>query len=160
MQDGIILRGHRVIIPTSMRREIKEKVHAGHLGINSCIRRAKDMVYWPGVSKEIRQFVESCDTCASMPDKQSLEPLVMHEMPSRAWEKVATDIFTIDARNYLITVDYFSNFFEIDYLLDTTSETVIAKLKHHFAHHGIPDKVVSDGGPQYTSQSFRNFSRK
>ena len=160
VQDGIILRGHRVIIPTSMRREIKEKVHAGHLGINSCIRRAKDMVYWPGVSKEIRQFVESCDTCASMPDKQSLEPLIMHEIPSRAWEKVATDIFTIDARNYLITVDYFSNFFEIDYLLDTTSETVIAKLKHHFARHGIPDKVVSDGGPQYTSQSFRNFSRK
>ena len=118
------------------------------------------MVYWPGVSKEIRQFVESCNTCASMPDKQSLEPLVMHEMPSRAWEKVATDIFTIDARNYLITVDYFSNFFEIDYLLDTTSETVIAKLKHHFARHGIPDKVVSDGGPQYTSQSFRNFRQK
>ena len=41
-----------------------------------------------------------------------------------------------------------------------TSEAVIAKLKHHFARHGIPDKVVSDGGPQYTSQSFKNFSRK
>ena len=97
-----------------MRREIKEKVHVGHLGINSCIRREKDMAYLPGVSTEIRQFVESCDTCASMPDKQSLEPLIMHEIPSRAWEKAATDIFTIDARNYLITVDYFSNFFEID----------------------------------------------
>ena len=97
VQDGIILRGHRIIIPTSMHREIKEKVHAGHLGINSCIRRAKDMVYWPGVSKEIRQFIESCNTCASMPDKQSLEPLIMHEIPSRAWEKVATVIFTIDA---------------------------------------------------------------
>ena len=58
VQDGIILRGHRVIIPTSMRREIKEKVHAGHLGINSCIRRAKDMVYWPDVSNKIRQFIE------------------------------------------------------------------------------------------------------
>ena len=118
------------------------------------------MVYWRGVSKEIRQFVESCDTCASMPDKQSLKPLVMHEMPSRAWEKVATDIFTIDTRNYLITVHYFSNFFEIDYLLDTTSETVIAKLKHHFARHGIPDKVVSDGGPQLHISEFQKLQQK
>ena len=145
VQDGIVLRGHRVIILTSMRREIKEKLHAGHLGINSCIRRAKDTIYWPGISKEIRQFVESCDTCASMADKQAPEPLIVHDMPSRTWEKIATDIFTIEGRNYLLTVDYFNNFFEIDFLENTTSETVISKLKHHFARHGIPDKVVSDG---------------
>ena len=158
--DGLVLRGPRVVIPASMRKEMKERVHCGHVGINSSIRKAKDLIFWPGMSKEIRQFVESCSVCVSMPDQQPKEPLIVHEIPSRPWEKVATDLFTVNNKNYLITVDYFSNFFEIDYLPDTTSDTVIKKLKQHFARHGTPVTVISDGGPQYTSEIFKTFSEK
>jgi len=142
-----------------MRNDIKQRVHAGHLGINSCLRRARDIVFWPGMSGELRQFVESCHICATYSDRQPAEPLSMHEVSSRPWEKVGTDLFTFRDRNYLITVDYFSKFFELDYLPDTSSETVIIKLKHHFARYGIPDVVVSDGGPQYSSNSFSQFSK-
>ena len=45
VQDGIVLRGERVVIPTSMRHEMKMKVHAGHTGINSCLRRARELIY-------------------------------------------------------------------------------------------------------------------
>ena len=159
VQDGIILRGDRVIIPHKMRQEMKEKVHAGHSGINSCLRRARELVFWPRMSAEIRHFIESCDVCTSYSAKQPAETLRMHEVPDRPWEKVGTDIFTIQGRNYLITVDYFSHFFELDYLPETTAETVVTKLKHHFARHGIPDTVVSDNGPQFSSQQFRLFSR-
>ncbi|KAK3539520.1 hypothetical protein QTP70_009498 [Hemibagrus guttatus] len=55
-------------------------------------------------------------------------------------------------------VDYFSNFWEIDRLPDTSSSTVIHKLKAHFARHGIPYTVISDNGPQYSSQEFKQFS--
>lgn len=158
VQDGLVLRGLRIVIPISTRKEMKDKAHSGHVGINACIRRAKDLIYWPGMSKEIRQYVECCDICSSMPDKQAKEPLIVHETPSRPWEKVATDIFTVHNRNYLLTADYFSNFFEIDYLPDMTSGTVIAKLKHHFARYGCPVTVVSDDGTQYTSDIFKSFS--
>ena len=127
-----------------MRREMKQKVHAGCTGINSCLRRAREFIYWPGISAEIRQYVESCDTCSSYSIMQSKEPLFMHEVPSRPWEKIGTDIFTLNGRHYLITVDYYSQFFEIDYLTETSSEALITKLKHHFARHGIPDIVISD----------------
>lgn len=60
----------------------------------------------------------------------------------------------------MVTVDYFSNFWEVDYLPDTKSTTVIHKLKAHFARQGIPDVLVSDNGPQYTSQKFKTFSQK
>lgn len=60
----------------------------------------------------------------------------------------------------MITVDYYSNFWEVDYLPDTKSNTVIRKLKAHFARQGIPDVLISDNGPQYTSQEFRQFSRR
>lgn len=158
VQDGIILRGERVVIPLSMRKDIKKKVHAGHGGINSCLRRARELVYWPRMSAEIRQYVESCSVCAEFSTKQAPEPLQVHEVPKRPWERVGTDLFAIEGRNYLITVDYFSQFFEIDFLSDTTSQAVITKLKNQFARHGIPDVLVSDGGPQYSSQSFKEFS--
>jgi hypothetical protein len=69
MTDGVIYRSDRVIIPTSLRAEMKKKIHAGHLGINSCLRRARDIIFWPGMSAEIRQHVEACDTCATYCDK-------------------------------------------------------------------------------------------
>ena len=99
-QDGIILRGDRIVIPTSMRKEVKQKAHAGHMGINACIRRARDLVFWPGMSKEIRQLVESCETCARHANKQQPETLHMHPVPDRPWAKVGTDLFTISGRDY------------------------------------------------------------
>ena len=57
-------------------------------------------------------------------------------------------------------MDYYSNFFEIDFLKETLSEDVITKLKHHFARHGVPDTVISDGGPQYSSHKFKMSSEK
>jgi transposase InsO family protein len=56
-------------------------------------------------------------------------------------------------------VDYYSSFFKIDRLYDTSSKTVISKLKQHFARWGIPETVISDNGPQYSSEQFKNFSR-
>ena len=160
VQDGIILRGERIVIPASLRREMKEKIHAGHAGINSCLRRARDLIYWPGISAEIRQYVESCNTCASYSSIQSKEPLHLHDTPSRPWEKIGTDIFTISGRNYLVTVDYYSQFFEIDFLQELNSESVITKLKHHFCRYGIPNTVISDNGPQYSSLCFHNFAKE
>ena len=160
IQDGIILRGKRVIIPAAMRPDIKVKLHAGHMGINSCLRRARELVFWPGMSSEIRQYIESCDTCVTHSDKQAAEPLFVHEVPGRPWQKIGTDLLSFEGRNYLITVDYYNNFFEIDFLKETLSEDVSTKLKHHFARHGVLDTVISDGGAQYTSHKFKMFNEK
>ena len=160
VQDGIVLRGDRIVIPKSLRQEMKNRVHSGHLGINSCLRRAKGLMFWPGMSSDIRQYVESCKTCAAYGRKQSPEPLQQHDVSTRPWQKVGTDIFTLQDHNYLVTVDYFSKFFKVDFLPDTLSETVVTKLKHQFARHGIPDVLISDGGPQYTSSKFEAFANK
>ena len=46
----------------------------------------------------------------------------------------------------MVTVDYFSNFSEVDYLTKTTSGSIIRALKQHFARHGIPNLVITDNG--------------
>ena len=60
----------------------------------------------------------------------------------------------------MVTVDYFSGFFEIDRLYDLKVSTVIRKLKTHMARHGIPDEVLADSGSQYTSRKFKNFAKE
>ena len=158
IQDGVLYRGDRVIIPDSLRREMKTKVHAGHLGINACLRRARDMIFWPGMSAEIRHHVETCGTCATYCDKQPTAPLVMQEVPTLPWQKISTALFTWEGKEHLVTVDHNSGFFEVDILPNISSETVIAAMKPHFARHGIPEGVTSDNGAQYTSASFKKFS--
>jgi len=58
----------------------------------------------------------------------------------------------------VIVVDYYFDYINVDHLKDTRSKTVINKLKHQFARHGIPDTLVSDNGPQYSSDEFKTFT--
>ena len=61
---------------------------------------------------------------------------------------MGVDIFELNGKEYLTTVDYYSNFWEIDKLpTDAKATTVIAKLKGHLARYGIPDQVATDNGP-------------
>jgi len=53
IQDGIVLSGDRVFIPASLHNDMKQRVHAGHMGINSCLRCARELIYWPGMSRDI-----------------------------------------------------------------------------------------------------------
>ena len=57
VQDGILYRGSRVIIPQNMRALMLQKVHSSHQGVNACIRRARDVLFWPGLKGEIGNMV-------------------------------------------------------------------------------------------------------
>jgi transposase InsO family protein len=83
----------------------------------------------------------------------------MQHVEGAPWQKIGTDLFEIQGRQYLVSIDYFSNFIEVDYLSTTTSSAVISILKKQFSRFGIPCIIVSDGGPQFSSQEFRNFAK-
>ncbi|XP_021364173.1 uncharacterized protein K02A2.6-like [Mizuhopecten yessoensis] len=160
VQDGIIFRGERAVIPRTLRADIMQKIHSSHVGVEGCLRRARETVYWPRMNFEVRDYIEQCGVCRSFDTKQQKETLISHDVPDRPWAKLGSDLFYFDQKNYLITVDYFSNYWEIDYLQDTTSKTVIRALRSQFARHGIPDILCSDNGPQFSSDEFRRFSKE
>ncbi len=76
-----------------------------------------------------------------------------HKIPTVPWQKVAQDLFSYNGRDYVVTVDFYSDFFELDQLQDTTVNTIVEVTKAHFARHGIAD-MVTDNGPQYCSEEF------
>ena len=81
------------------------------------------MFYWLRMKAEFKDFIIKCNICSSHKLAQPREPLIPHEIPSRPWQKIDADLFLLDQRHYLITVDYHSSFFEVD-KLDTTDFTM------------------------------------
>ena len=109
---------------------------------------------------EIKNYVSTCEACRKYEQGQRKETLTSHETPSRPWQFVAADLFELNGKSYPVTVDYVSDFFELDHLRSTSSVYVIKKLKGHFAKHGIPEQLVTDNGPQFVSRDFLKFSKE
>ena len=156
--NGLVLKGERIIVPLSMRKEMKQIIHSGHQGIEKCKARAREALYWPGMSAEIADIVSACSTCQEHRNYQQCEELLNHEVTREPWIKVGADLFTLKRKNYLLVVDYFSKFCEISLLADTSSPTIITHMKSIFASHGIPTLVVSDN--QLDTKEFKNFQKE
>ena len=153
----MLVKGEAIIIPSELRASIKKRLHSAHLGCESMKRRARGIVFWPGMAHDIKQLADSCETCQEMKPRNTQEPLKQHNEGDGPWQKIGLDFFEIAGKHYLIVVDYYSNFIEIDLLTSQTSTRTITLLKKHFARYGIPRVIVSDGGPQFTSQEFNSF---
>ena len=158
IEDGVVMKGPKAVIPQSLRREYIAILHRGHPGTEATKRRAREVVFWPSMSKDIERETLSCSVCNSTKPHQQKEPLKLHPVPDLPWSTVATDIFAWNGQQYLVLVDSYSGWFEIDLLRDMTSTTVIKKLKRHFSVHGSPHLLLSDNGTPYTSQRFKDFA--
>ena len=159
LNTDLLLYRSRIIIPAKLRKETLEKVHQGHQGILRCRMRVSASVWWPGVSSEVEDFVKSCPECmkSTAPPR---EPMLPSTLPSHPWEKVASDLFELKKENYLLVVDYFSRYVEVQKLNSTTAGNIVKGLKSIFARHGIPSLLVSDNGPQYDCREMKEFAEK
>jgi hypothetical protein len=153
----LLLKNSRIVIPTAMRVDILDKIHAAHQGISKCRERAKNSVWWPGLSKELEDLVRSCPVC-NKEQVNRAEPLITTPLPERPWQKVAVDLCEHQGDKYLVVVDYFSRYIEVEKMGKTTSPDVITCLKSIFGRHGIPESVHSDNGPQFSASSFALFA--
>ena len=123
--DGILYKSQKVIIPKILRQEMLKKIHTRHMGVQRCKERGRDVIFWPGMSKEVEKLVENCVTCQEYRTFQQKEPLHPHKIPVRPWQVVATDLFIWNNTNNVLVVDYYNNYFEVAKLSNTKSPTVI-----------------------------------
>ncbi|KAJ0172603.1 hypothetical protein K1T71_011742 [Dendrolimus kikuchii] len=158
--DSVIFRNGLVLIPQSLRKEMLSIVHEGHMGIDRCKRRARQVMYWPNMSRDVELYVRRCSTCQECLNAPAREPLIPIEIPELPWNKVGSDIFEVNKKYFLIIVDYYSNYVEVCKLLNISSNSVISNMKEIFSRHGIPATLISDNGTQYSSHEFRMFARE
>ena len=113
-------------------------------------RRARETVYWPGITTDITSTVSACCPCAERMPSQPKEPLETDPTLSRTFEQTATDLFDHRGKTYIVYVDRCSGWPCIHmWNSETTSAIVIAQLRKWFVDLGVPLRVRSDGGPQF-----------
>ena len=85
IEDGLVLKGTRIIIPDEKREETLKLIHEGHLGLNKCKMRAKETVYWLGINEQLEQLILNCQLClkySQSKDKNMPHTGLGHEIPS------------------------------------------------------------------------------
>ena len=155
--EGLLFKGRQLIIPRSMQSSVLNLIHESHLGIEKCKARARSIVYWPGMSRDIHDTVAKCATCLTHRHKNQKEPMIPHAIPARPWQKLGSDVFEHKGKPYLVVVDYYSKFIETSLMRDKTAGTIVTHMKSNFARHGIPEELISDNMP-YNSKEFKQFA--
>lgn len=122
------MKSTHLVIPKSLQKDILERLHTGHQGIEKCRERANDR-----------------NTSAN-------------RIPARPWELVGEDLFNWNNSQYLVVIDYFSRYVKVTKLGNTTATTVIEQFKSIFAWHGIPAEVRTDNGSQFSAAVFHQFA--
>ena len=160
LYNGVLFKNQRIIIPQALRSEVVVRLHSSHQGIDACLRKAQDRVFWPAMQHDVRKTVLTCQVCAEFQPNNPSMPMQSHEIPDRPWSRVATDLFSLKSMDYIVLVDYYSDYIEVSPLTDTTLSSIIKFLKVQFSRHGIPDVLVSNNGPQYISREFAQFANE
>ncbi|XP_062556988.1 uncharacterized protein LOC134221827 [Armigeres subalbatus] len=163
-QDGMVFRNERLVIPHVLRRKLIDCCHISHNGVEATLKLARANLFWPGMSAQIKNVVNECSICAKFASSQSHPPMQSHKIPVYPFQMVSMDVFFSDyqglKRKFLITVDHYSDFFEVNLLKDLTPESVIAACKVNFSRHGIPQLLVTDNGTNFVNQKMIQFAEE
>ncbi|XP_046737570.1 uncharacterized protein K02A2.6-like [Diprion similis] len=159
IENGSLTWGYRIVIPESLRKDILKELHSSHMGVVKMKQLARNYFWWPYLDEDIENLANSCKICLENrpePTKTSLTPW---QWPSTPWSRIHID-FMGPFHNcmFLIVVDAHSKWTEvINMKKDTTAHKLIKVLDEIFSRYGIPKHLVSDNGPQLSSDEFRKF---
>ncbi|KAJ8354573.1 hypothetical protein SKAU_G00221400 [Synaphobranchus kaupii] len=159
-----------LFVPDSVRSQVLEWVHASCLACHPGVARTTALVrrsfWWPTLKEDTRAFVLACSVCAR--SKASHQPPSGHllplPVPGRPWSHIGVDFVTglplSDGNSVILTiVDRFSKAAHFIPLpkLPSALETAELLVVHVVRLHGIPSDIVSDRGPQFSSQVWKAF---
>ena len=162
-QEGVLLYQDRVIVPSSLHSRVLQNLHAAHQGTSMMEQRARAIVYWPGMSTDIRNIRDRCADCNRNAPRQAATPPLPTTPPSTPFEAVFADFFAYGGRHYLVIGDRLSGWVEV---FGSPAGTTLAgaaglirHLRSFFATFGVPEELSSDVGPEFTAGCTEAFLR-
>ena len=153
--EGLLLKGLRLVIPGELQEEYLHHLHEGHLSTKKVQDNAKEHMYWIGINADIEDYTKRCQECIKQ-SQIAKEPLQPHDIPEGPWRKLGMDYFNFDGNSYVLVCDYFSKF-PFLYRAKTSFWSLRNHLIELFSVKGYPDEIVSDNGPPFSSKEFAKF---
>eukprot|EP00112_Aurelia_sp_Birch-Aquarium-sp1_P015743 Seg3512.1 transcript_id=Seg3512.1/GoldUCD/mRNA.D3Y31 product="Retrovirus-related Pol polyprotein from transposon 412" pseudo=true protein_id=Seg3512.1/GoldUCD/D3Y31 len=158
--------GQCIVMPTSLREEVLPLSHnewtSGHFGIFKTHRRVLENFWWPGLHRDVCDFVSNCDVCIRVKRLGKRHGC----MGQREWPKRPLDLVSIDylvelpvtaRRNIhmLVINDHFSKFIQVYPVKDGTAPTAAKCVLDYCLKFGFPWRLFSDRDPAFESELFQ-----
>ena len=105
IEDGLVLYGKALTVPSSERERI---LHQFHQGITKSQLLTHGCIFWPGINKAIEEFVHQCETCTKFQAQNAATPLTPTPTLSHPLQMCTSDIFTLEGANYIVCGDFYS----------------------------------------------------
>ena len=158
IETGCLMWGIRVIVPENLQSQILASLHQNHPGITRMKAIARSYFWWSGLDKDIEDLAKSCSACQALKSSPAVAPLHPWIWPDAPWKRIHVDFAgPFYGKMFFIVVDAHSKWPEVVMMSSTTSQSTIEALRSIFAHHGLPEQLVSDNGPQFISEEFSHF---
>ena len=151
-ENGLLFKGHRLIVPEKLRSRVLQTIHEGHFGFEKMQLRAREAVFWPGITSDLLQAAQGCEVRQTFSRSQQRETLLPHEVPQGPWEKLGIDFFEFQSNTYLLIADYYSRFPVIRKVRSTNASATTEILKQVFSEYGVPQTVMTGNGPPFSSK--------
>ena len=158
VEDGCLLRGTRVVIPSRYLQEVLSELHLNHPGMVRMKSLAQLHVWWPNLDSDIEQTVRDCSDCQVNRCRAPLKVSNPRIWPTRPWQRVHVDFAgPFNGGMFLIVVDAKSKWMEVIQISSTSNSATIRALRSLFATHGLPEEIVADNGPQFVAGETKDF---
>ena len=146
------------MVPPQAQKRVIEEAHAAHIGISRMKSLARQFVWWPKMDTDLEAKVKSCRTCQLSRNEPPQSTLHPWEWPQQPWTRVHADYAgPMFGKMFLILIDAHSKWMEVHITSSATSSVTIDKMRTTFAYSGLPEILVTDNGPAFTSGEFEQF---
>ena len=160
VEGGCLLWGMRVVVPKKLQSAVMDELHRDHPGITRMKAVARSHAWWPSIDQDVEELAKSCLPCQEVKQAPAVAPLHPWIWPTKPWSRVHVDFAgPFMGTTFFLAVDAHSKWPEVYEMSSATSAQTITVLRHLFAKYGIPQQLVSDNGPQFTSDDFTEFLR-
>ena len=158
LEVGCLMWGIRVVIPEALKAVVLQSLHFNHPGTTRMKAVARSYFWWGGLDKDIESVSKTCNACQAVKSSPPVAPLHPWVWPNAPWKRLHLDFAgPFLGKMLFVLVDAHSKWPEVAIMSSTTSASTIEVLRSLFARYGLPEQVVSDNGPQFTSDEFAQF---
>jgi len=160
--NGLIIKdGTRLLIPEGMRTRWIDYLQNLHSSPEKVIERARKSIWWPFINSDLKQRRRTCETCVERSPSNPSDQIKPHEPAIYPFQRIHADLGNYGGKQWIIITDQFSGWPLMRNLgKEALSRDVIKSFMMVFADYGIPETIVTDGGPQFKSKEFEELCGK
>ena len=160
-ETGLLLRGERICIPTTLQRQVTLLAHEGHQGSNKTKRLLRSSVWFPAMDKMVESVIKECAACIVSTSAKTRTPLVMSKLPNEPWMELSMDFYTFpDSTELLVVMDDYSRYPVVAEVSSTAFRFVEKALGGILSEFGVPVTIRTDNGPPFNGKDFAAYAAK